>query len=212
MARRRKERELRRSRITVIGEGLTERWYFDHLRTVMGYRYDCKPRFFTHQSYLEMRKLIDWVLQNDGIAVCVCDADITLTNPEEKKRLEEMKKTYASEEGKVFICDSMPSIEFWFLLHYLETSKQFQTSDEVAHVLSRYMPTFQKHNTFLEKLQWVKDLCADDKLLLAYNRAEALSKNPEATSYSNIYTAIRLFKEQRVPEYSQGKALPGRQN
>jgi hypothetical protein len=196
MARRRKERDLRRSRITVIGEGLTERWYFDHLRTVMGYRYDCKPRFFTHQSYQEMRKLIDWVLQNDGIAVCICDADITFTNPEEKKRLNEMKKAYASEEGKVFICDSMPSIEFWFLLHYLETSKQFQTSDEVAQVLRHYMPTFQKRSAFLEKVQWVKDLCADGKLQLAYNRAEALSKNPEDTSYSNIYNAITLFKEQ----------------
>ena len=32
MARGRKERELRQSRITVIGEGLTERCYFDHLR------------------------------------------------------------------------------------------------------------------------------------------------------------------------------------
>lgn len=197
MARRRKERELRRSRITVIGEGLTERWYFDHLRTVMGYRYDCKPRFFTHQSYQEMRKLIDWVLQNDGIAVCVCDADITLTNPEEKKHLEEMKKAYASEDDKVFICDSMPSIEFWFLLHYLETSKQFQTSDKVVQVLRHYMPAFQKRSTFLEKVQWVKDLCADNKLQLAYNRAETLGKNPEVTSYSNIYNAIKLFKEQQ---------------
>lgn len=107
-----------------------------------------------------------------------------------------MKKAYAAKEGKVFICDSMPSIEFWFLLHYLETSKQFQTSDEVAQVLRRYMPAFQKHSTFLEKVQWVKDLCADDKLQLAYTRAEALSKVTEATSYSNIYTAIKLFKEQ----------------
>ncbi|MBO7068605.1 MAG: RloB domain-containing protein [Bacteroidaceae bacterium] len=196
MARIRQERELRRSRITVIGEGLTERWYFNHLRTVMGYRYDCKPRFFTHQSYQEMRKLIDSVLQNDGIAVCVCDADITLSNPEEKKRLEEMKQAYATEEGKVFICDSMPSIEFWFLLHYLETSKQFRTSDEVAQVLRRYMPTFQKHSTFLEKIQWVKDLCAGDKLQQAYTRAEAFGKNPEATYYSNIYTAIKLFNGQ----------------
>lgn len=47
MARIRKERELKRSRITVIGEGLTERWYFEHLRTLKGYHYDCKPRFFT---------------------------------------------------------------------------------------------------------------------------------------------------------------------
>ena len=91
MARGRKERELRQSRITVIGEGLTERWYFDHLRTVMGYRYDCKPRFFSHQSYEEMRKLIEWVLQSGGIAVCVCDADITRTNMVESQRLKEMK-------------------------------------------------------------------------------------------------------------------------
>ena len=54
MARARKERELRRSRITVIGEGLTERWYFEHLRAIKGYRYDCKPRFFAQQSYEEM--------------------------------------------------------------------------------------------------------------------------------------------------------------
>ena len=108
MARRRKERELKRSRITVIGEGLTERWYFDHLRTVMGYRYDCKPRFFSHQSYDEMRKLIEWVLQNDGIAVCVCDADITRDNIAESQKLKEMKAAYDSNE-KVFICDSMPS-------------------------------------------------------------------------------------------------------
>ena len=54
MARVRKEREIKRSRITVIGEGLTERWYFDHLRTIKGYKYDCKPRFFAHQSYEEM--------------------------------------------------------------------------------------------------------------------------------------------------------------
>ncbi len=197
MARKRKERELHRSKITVIGEGLTERWYFDHLRDVMGYRYDCKPRFFTHQSYQEMCKLIDWVLQNDGIAVCICDADITLANPEEKKRLNDMKKAYAQYEGKVFICDSMPSIEFWFLLHFLETSKQFQTSDEVAQVLRRYIPAFQKQSTFLEKIQWVKDLCSNNKLQLASARAETLCKNPDAPSYSNIYNAIRLFQEQQ---------------
>ena len=34
MARGRKEREIKRSRITVIGEGLTEKWYFEHLRSV----------------------------------------------------------------------------------------------------------------------------------------------------------------------------------
>jgi hypothetical protein len=194
MARRRKERELKRSRITVIGEGLTERWYFDHLRTVMGYRYDCKPRFFSHQSYDEMRKLIEWVLQNDGIAVCVCDADITRDNIAESQKLKEMKAAYDSNE-KVFICDSMPSIEFWFLLHYIETSRHFHDSDEVASALRRFIPAFQKHNSFLEKIQWVADLCKDDKLTTACMRAKLLCKNEQSGSYSNVFKAIELFTE-----------------
>ena len=192
MARKRKERELRRSRITVIGEGLTERWYFDHLRTVMGFRYDCKPRFFTHQSYDEMHKLIELVLQDDGIAVCVCDADITRINPVESVRLKEMKDKYASND-KVFICDSMPSIEFWFLLHFLETSRFFNDSNEVSNILRRYIPAFQKHSFFLEKVHWVSDLCADDKLATACSRANFLSQNQQAKSYSNIFKAIELF-------------------
>ena len=192
MARKRKERELRRSRITVIGEGLTERWYFDHLRTVMGFRYDCKPRFFTHQSYDEMRKLIELVLQDDGIAVCVCDADITRINPVESVRLKEMKDKYASND-KVFICDSMPSIEFWFLLHFLETSRFFNDSNEVSNILRRYIPAFQKHSFLLEKVHWVSDLCADDKLATACSRANILSQNQQAKSYSNIFKAIELF-------------------
>lgn len=197
MARGRKERELRQSRITVIGEGLTERWYFDHLRTVMGYRYDCKPRFFTHQSYKEMGKLIEWVLQNEGIAVCVCDADITRNSSAESKQLKEMQDFYADNE-RVIICDSMPSIEFWFLLHYLDTGRHFNSSADVAAVLRRYMPSFQKHSSFLEKVQWVKNLCADGKLQIANERAKVLNQNLITDSYSNIFKAIELFSVEKT--------------
>lgn len=163
------------------------------MRTVMGYRYDCKPRFFSKQSYDEMRKLVEQVLQSGGIAVCICDADITRENVTESQKLKEMKDAYASND-KVVICDSMPSIEFWFLLHYLETNRYFRDSAEVASILRRYLPGFQKHSNFLEKAQWVADLCSDDKLTLAVTRAESISKNLEAQSYSNIFEAIKLFK------------------
>lgn len=159
----------------------------------MGYRYDCKPRFFSKQSYDEMRKLVEQVLQSGGIAVCICDADITRENVIESQKLKEMKDAYALND-KVVICDSMPSIEFWFLLHYLETNRYFRDSAEVASILRRYLPAFQKHSNFLEKAQWVADLCSDDKLTLAVTRAESISKNLEAQSYSNIFEAIKLFK------------------
>ena len=192
MARVRKEREIKRSRITVIGEGLTERWYFEHLRTIKGYRYDCKPRFFAHQSYEEMEKLIDWVLQNGGIAVCVCDADITRTNEERCKKLQEMKGRYAKND-RVFICDSMPSIEFWFLIHYMNTRKYFKDSDSVITVLRKFIPGYEKTGAFLEKLTWVADLCADERLKEACRRASLLGPGNDA--YSEIYKVIELFSE-----------------
>ena len=187
-----RERELKRPRITVIGEGLTERWYFEHLRNLKGFRYDCKPRFFSHQSYEQMSKLIDWVLQNGGIAVCVCDADITRTNEERNKVFKEMKKRYSKKE-RVLICDSMPSIEFWFLIHYLNTSRYLKDADDVIRVLRKYIPGYEKTGAFLEKAQWVAEMSADNRLEDACIRASHLG--PESDSYSEIYKAIRLFAD-----------------
>ena len=192
MARVRKERELKRSRITVIGEGLTERWYFEHLRTIKGYRYDCKPRFFAHQSYEEMMKLIDWVLQNEGIAVCVCDADITRGNEERRKKLLEMKAKYAK-ETRVLICDSMPSIEFWFLIHYMNTRRYFKDSDAVSKVLTKFIQGYNKTSPFLEKQNWVAEMSTDERQKDACKRATLLG--PQNESYSEIYKAIALFAE-----------------
>lgn len=192
MGRVKKERELKRSRITVIGEGLTERWYFEHLRAVKGYRYDCKPRFFTRQSYEEMTKLIEWVLQNDGIAVCICDADITRTNEERRQALQKMKVAYSKNE-RVLICDSMPSIEFWFLLHYVNTSKHFNDSVAVIKVLRKYVSGYEKSGAFLQRQSWVSEMASDDRLGEACKRASLLGPNDE--SYSEIYKAIALFAD-----------------
>lgn len=192
MARVGKERELKRSRITVIGEGLTERWYFEHLRAIKGYRYDCKPRFFTHQSYEEMINLIDWVIQNDGIAVCVCDADITRKDEGRRRKLQEMKKKYASNK-RVLICDSMPSIEFWFLIHFANTSKYFKDADAIIMILKKFIPSYDKTSTFLEKKSWVAEMISDEKQSEACQRAAL--HGPQGESYSEIYKAIALFAE-----------------
>lgn len=197
MGRVKKERELKKSRITVIGEGLTERWYFEHLRTIKGYRYDCKPRFFSRQSYEEMEKLIDWGIQNGGIAVCVCDADITRTNEERHKKFKDMKSRYTKND-RVLICDSMPSIEFWFLIHYVNTSRYFKDSNAVINVLKRYNQGYEKTGSFLEKLSWVADLCSDNHLKEACSRAALLAPGDE--SYSEIYRAIDLFDNTVVKE------------
>lgn len=119
MARKIKERKIKNPTITIIGEGATERFYFTHLKRLNGYKYTCKPRNFTEQTFDVMQKQIERVLADDGIAVCVFDGDVTRTRQAEKLKFEEMQRRY-SNNPSVISCDSMPSIEFWFLLHYLK--------------------------------------------------------------------------------------------
>ena len=130
-----------------------------------------------------MRKQIERVLADNGIAVCVFDADVTRTRPAEKIKYDDMRRKYAKNPS-VILCDSMPSIEFWFLLHYLNTNRYFATSDDVITVLRRFITDFSKHQSFLSKEIWVSELMRNDKLGFAISRAIKLNAGE---SYSHIY-------------------------
>ena len=191
MARRIRERKLKNPTITIIGEGATERYYFTHLKRLRGYNYVCKPRNFTEQTFDEMRKQIERVLADNGIAVCVFDADVTRTRPAEKIKYDDMRRKYAKNPS-VILCDSMPSIEFWFLLHYLNTNRYFATSDDVITVLRRFITDFSKHQSFLSKEIWVSELMRNDKLGFAISRAIKLNAGE---SYSNIYKLFGVLEQ-----------------
>ena len=194
MARKKKERALKNPLITIIGEGATERYYFTHLKRLCGYRYMCKPRNFTEQTFDEMQRQIDRVLADDGIAVCVFDADITRTKPLEKQKFENMSRKYAN-NASVILCDSMPSIEFWFLLHYLYTNRYFATSEDVIAVLRRFMPDFSKHQSFLSKEMWVANLLDSHRLETAVSNAAQLPAQSE--SYSNLHKLFQMLNSER---------------
>lgn len=183
MARRIKERKLKNPMITIIGEGATERYYFTHLKRLRGYNYTCKPRNFTEQTFDEMQKQIDRVLGDEGIAVCVFDVDVIRTKPAEKMKYENMCRKYA-DNSSVILCDSVPSIEFWFLLHYLNTNRYFSTSEDVIAILRRFIPNFSKHQSFLSKESWVSDLLSDDRLNKALVNANVIGTDGE--SYSKL--------------------------
>jgi len=184
MARKIKERKLKNPAITIIGEGATEKFYFTHLKSLNKYNYVCKPRNFAEQNIDDIQRQVERVLADDGIAVCVFDIDVTRIHQADKAKFEAMRQRYASNPS-VIICESMPSIEFWFLLHYLNTNRYFATSDDVITTLHRYLPHFSKQQTFLSKENWVANLLADNKLTTAINNATAIGEGGE--SYSNLY-------------------------
>lgn len=179
-----------KSGVYIIGEGITEQHYFSHIKRIFGFYCTIKPRFFGNTSIPEMKKKIEELLRDDVFVICIFDADVSLYNEIEQKRLIKLKNKYMRQKNVLF-CDSMPSIEFWFLLHYIETNCHFNNTKEVETLLRKYMQEYEKTSTFLEKDKWVIDLCADDKLELAIQRAK--KSIGENGSYTNILKAFEYF-------------------
>ena len=187
MTRRRPTKNIKEVRPTIIGAGITEQWYFTHLQSLFGLKIKIRPRYFGHETMNLLAKRIEQVLSEEGKAVVVFDTDVTTWDDMEKKRFKQLKKKYAK-NGNVVICDSMPSIEFWFLLHYVDTSRSFPTSKSVITQLVKYITNFDKTDSFLRNKKWVESMSSDGKLRQAYERAKA--SVAREGSYSNVWKAI----------------------
>ena len=190
MARRIENRSQKKRSVTIIGEGITEQYYFTHIRTLYGYHYTIKPYYFSVTSLVEIDKKIAEAVQNGGFAIAVFDADVAHRNEAEKKKLESIRKKYANKKN-VLLCDSLTSIEYWFLLHYENTNRFFKDSSATEKELCKHIPNYEKKAKFLQETKWVADLCSDGKLELAKARAESFGR--EGESYSEIYKAFEFF-------------------
>lgn len=191
MARKIENRIQKRRSVTLIGEGITEQYYFTHIRNLFSYRYTIKPYYFSVTSLVEMDKKIAEAIQDGGFAIAIFDADVASRNEAEKKKLESIRKKYANRKN-VLLCDSLTSIEYWFLLHYENTNRFFKDSAATEKALRKYISDYEKKEKFLQEMKWVSDLCADEKLESAKTRAEAFGHTGD--SYSEIYRAFDFFK------------------
>lgn len=185
----------RRSPIpTIIGAGITEQWYFTHLKALRGYRVKIRPRFFGTETAAGLDKKIEEVLRDEGIAICVYDADVSTWNETERKKLAALQKKYEGNTS-VLLCDSMPSIEYWFLLHYKHTTRHFGTSKAVIKELKKYIPQYDKTEQFLGKRKWVEDMSSEGRQEQA--REYAAITDISNVSYTRMQEAFPLIEQRQ---------------
>ena len=190
MARRIDNRNQKNHSVTILGEGLTEQYYFTHIRTLFDYHYTIKPYYFSVTSLVEMDKKIAEAITDGGFAIAVFDADVAHRNEVEKKKLESIRRKYAAKKN-VVLCDSLTSIEYWFLLHFENTNRHFKDSAATENELRKHIPEYEKKAKFLQELKWVSNLSSEGKLELAETRAKFFGE--EGESYSNVYKAFELL-------------------
>ncbi len=192
--RKKKPTQSTRQVIHIVGEGLTELFYFSHIKRLLNYRCSISPRLFENNSIEKIEKKIIELLKEDVFVICVFDADVSRRSDAENKKLAALKKRY-EKNASVLLCDSLQSIEYWFLLHYEDTCRHFKDSAATEQALKRYIPTYDKTRKYLEKEKWVKDMIADGKMDKACELAE---KYDGKDSYSGMYKAIKTLSKQGI--------------
>lgn len=184
--RKKKPTQATRQSIHIVGEGQTELYYFKHLKRLKGYNCTITPRLFENNSIAKIEKKVEELLREDVFVICVFDADVSRRSEAENAKLERLKVKYAK-KSNVLICDSLQSIEYWFLLHFEETCRHFNNAASTEKALLKYIPNFGKDRKFLENEKWVADMTSGGKLELACKRAEMYAGRE---SYSNLYKSI----------------------
>lgn len=102
-----------------------------------------RPRFFGQEDIFQLTKKVESVIQDGGVAIAVFDADVASWDEKERKKLDAFRKKYGKNEN-VIICDSLPSIEYWFLLHFADIHRLFPTSQPVCKELEKFIDGYDK--------------------------------------------------------------------
>lgn len=211
----------------ISGGEVTERWYFDHLKNCSKYKFRIKPDFFGNESlYIEkFQKYINEILSGspDAKIYCVFDWDTIYDNStcQEKHKIFEQNLSEKISNGSVVLCPSMPCIEYWFLLHFVNEVSLFRKCGSVVKILNQYMRSYfpdqkpskdskreminvpylrkvklghiLKNADYLENIEWVKKLCEDGKLETAIERAKENIKNAQISGSLNSQSYSFVF-------------------
>lgn len=197
MARKQQARNLKKRRSVLIGAGPTEKAYIEHLTHLKGYQIETHPRFCRNDTPFYMDKYVQQVLEDGGTAVCLYDEDESERSAKIQQKLDEFVAKYKN-NPQVMLCGSMPSIEYWLLLHFEKTNRYFGTSKNVIKVLRKYMD-FEKTERFLSKPGWVETLLAEGRMQQAMRNMDELGTDGE--SYTHIPDAIRFLEKHKKKSY-----------
>lgn len=200
----------------VSGGKNTEYYYFKHLSDTTIHKFKVLPEYFGNEASYpeEFPKRISMILKDnpDAKIFCVFDFDTVYGNKANQEKHKRFESSINNEiaNGSVVLCPSMPSIEYWFLLHFENRTQLIKTCGKTMQkLLEPYMlPYFPNPNgkrllnilkseEFVEAPDWVVKLCENGKLDDAIQRAENNVNLAKAAgklkkqSYSFVYL---LFK------------------
>ena len=187
-------------RYAVLGDGITEQWYLYHLKDWKTYKYKISPSLFADVGIEKAEGIIDGLLAEGYDQVTFLTDYDTIVSQGKQEAFDKFIRKYERKD-KVLICETMPAIELWFLLHFTYTTREFPDCTQVERELKRYLPEYEKRKSFLEKKAWFEEMVKGEPE--AIDRAGRLLQQLEDGEvgthfpFTKIPQALLEFERQR---------------
>ena len=177
----------------IVVEGKTEQLYFSEIKSIERIPgITIIPKQAKHSS---LDSIFKTALDEKNSEVydsvwCVFDYDTIL----EKGISEETKKLKTQvEKCGIYIADSLPSFEIWFLLHYVIPQKYYKDQTALIKELHKYFPEYEK--TMYKIYSKLNDLNST-AIKNSYALLERNKQNQDKhTSFCNVY---KIFEELKL--------------
>jgi hypothetical protein len=192
-----RQRKLKKA-IAILGEGYTEWYYFDYIRTSRHYSFSLKPELPGPSDYTNIFRKARLLLRKSyDLVFCVLDVD---TIARDNKQSEAFKKACTSLPKKIIPITSYPCIEMWFLLHFLEHSpgREYQSYDEIVPKLRNYLANYQKTQEYFKKHTPFERMEQHGGIERAISNAENIlkAKQKDLSLFQRSYSEIGKILQQ----------------
>lgn len=180
-------------KIAIIGEGPTEWHYFTDMRQNEKFGFEIKPGLPQHSDF---KSIIKTAIQkrDEGydLVFCVFDMDRIHANTTEYRGFLSEKSKKLKNKKIVFI-ESMPCIEIWFLLHFINdcSFKAYQNYASLKPFLIKWLVGYEKTEKYLSKIRLYTYLKEHGSLPQALELASRLNETRGKSKEKDInYTQM----------------------
>jgi hypothetical protein len=177
-----------RTTVAIVGDGQTERIYFDKIRDTdrpkdLHIFPDYPRNIGNYKGVLEKAVILK---PDYEFVYALIDMDKVFQDKQENEYKADKRK---AEMLGVTVLENNPCFEIWLLLHFQKTGRVFTRCDDVIKELRKYIPNYSKSERFL-----MGTPLYDKKSIItnAVPNAELLERNRD--EHSNDYPRAEVYK------------------
>lgn len=182
----------------IVGDGFTEKIYFDELKRVEGLKnVNIKPELpKSAGSYNAVLRKVNELLDDDYDKVyAIIDLDEIITSNNQSKFQSDLKPLKNDiKSGKLILIICNPCFEIWFLLHFNYFTTQFRRCSGVTKELKKEndLKDYSKSKDYLNRIN-IYELLKPRLLSNAIPNSEKLSAS-QGTVTGNRYPSCEVHK------------------